>query len=398
MSKRPSRKLHSRLEGLFTAVPEPDPSTGTNGGARQVQFASGVPGGWLWEADLEGRYTWCSPEVERFLGWRAADLLGKHVASIGWSDESAAMVRPMINSGRAVDGVRLEARGGDGSEIQLLFSAQLRPGPNGKPAGYRGAVQVLSITPAAMPMGHVEVVEPMVRAPSPAPVEVEPAVPAPVTPSVPRPEEVEPIAWPSMDLEAPAPEAPEMEAAFEAPPSEVAPEAPAVLPEPEVVPQEKRRVLDRPTRPVARPQTGALRRGTGTLRGQTGPLASQLAVAAAVAADEVRPIDSPPLIPAWGPTTAYLDTSAGIQPISAESGRMVMEPRIEGSRLLVPIKLKDEVLGVLASTRTRPAAPGRTMTSPWPWASANNWPWRCRTRARSSSPNRPWWRCAKPTG
>jgi signal transduction histidine kinase/CheY-like chemotaxis protein len=73
-----------------------------------------------------------------------------------------------------------------------------------------------------------------------------------------------------------------------------------------------------------------------------------LAVAAAMPADEIRPIEAPPLVAAWGPTTAYLDTSAGIQPISAEAGRLVTEPRIEGTRLLVPIRVKDEVLGVLA--------------------------------------------------
>src|SRR3972149_5485812 len=83
MSKRPSHKLHNRLEGLFGAVPDAEPLEGSNGGGGRSPFASGVPGGWLWEADLQGRYTWCSPEVERFLGWRAADLLGKDVAGIG---------------------------------------------------------------------------------------------------------------------------------------------------------------------------------------------------------------------------------------------------------------------------------------------------------------------------
>ena len=50
-------------------------------------FASGVPGGWLWETDLQGRYTWCSPEVERFLGLAAVDLVGKDVRRVGLSDE-----------------------------------------------------------------------------------------------------------------------------------------------------------------------------------------------------------------------------------------------------------------------------------------------------------------------
>src|SRR3989337_2217450 len=104
MSKRRSHKLHNRLEGLFAAVPEADPSGGSNGGAGKPPFASGVPGGWLWEADLKGRYTWCSPEVERFLGWRAADLLGKDVAGIGLSDESAGRGGPVVPRGGGAGG------------------------------------------------------------------------------------------------------------------------------------------------------------------------------------------------------------------------------------------------------------------------------------------------------
>ena len=46
MSKRPSRKLHSQLEGLFASAPEADPADPSNGGGRAVGFASGVPGGW----------------------------------------------------------------------------------------------------------------------------------------------------------------------------------------------------------------------------------------------------------------------------------------------------------------------------------------------------------------
>jgi len=359
MSKRPSHKLHNRLEGLFAAVPEADPLEGSNGGGGRSPFASGVPGGWLWEADLQGRYTWCSPEVERFLGWRPAELLGKDVAGIGLSDESAAMVRPMITSGRAVDGVRLEARASDGSEIQLLFSAQLRPGLNGKPAGYRGAVQVLSISPAAAPEAGLVALDVPEAPTDPLSLVLpsEPQVPR-SAPPLPKPTSAatEPVearesdaaksaAWPSMDLEALAPVKAPVEVAPEAPSTEEAPAADAQAPEPAV---EERRVLDRPTRPAARPQTGSLRRQTGSLRRQTGPLASQLAVTAAVAAEEIRPMESPPLLAAWGPTTAYLDTAAGIQPISAESGKVISEPRIEGSRLLVPIKVKDEVLGVLA--------------------------------------------------
>jgi len=336
MSKRPSRKLHSRLEGLFAAVPEADPAGGPNGGGAP---GAGVPGGWLWESDLQGRYTWCSPEIERFLGWRVADLVGKDLASIGFSEESAAMVRPMISSGQSVDSLHLEARGHDGSEIQLLFSAQLRPGFNGKPAGYRGAVQVLSIVPGR-PSGDDETApEPEERAPDRHEAADALAVLEDVglqgTPSEMALPEAPPL---------PTPVAQEPEPEASRPPMEIAAPEAAEAPAP---PAEEPRVLDRPTRPPTRPQTGALRK-TGALRRQTGPLASQLAVSAAVAAEEVRPMEPPPLLPAWGPTTAYLDTAAGIQPIGGEPGQMVTEPRIEGTRLLVPIRVKDEVLGVLA--------------------------------------------------
>ena len=33
--------------------------------------------GWVWEVDAEGRYTYCSPQVERFLGYTAAEMIGK---------------------------------------------------------------------------------------------------------------------------------------------------------------------------------------------------------------------------------------------------------------------------------------------------------------------------------
>ena len=310
MSKRPSRKLHSQLEGLFAAAPEPDPTGPTNGGGRAVAFTSAVPGGWLWEADLQGRYTWCSPEVERFLGWPSSDLIGKDVAAFGFSEESADMLRPMIHSGRAVDGLRLEARASDGSEIQLLFSAQLRPGLRGKPAGFRGAVQVLSV---------------VARAPSPG---------------------AAPTAGPEVEAETlEAPGAPDLQPTIPAAiPQDTGTPTQSAIAAPERTPPaaDETKTSTRATGPLPRRQTGALRRP------QTGPLATQLVISAPVPPEEVKPIEPPPLLPAWGGTTAYLDSADGLQPMTSDTDQQVTEPRIDGSRLLVPIRVQDEVLGVLA--------------------------------------------------
>jgi K+-sensing histidine kinase KdpD len=81
---------------------------------------------------------------------------------------------------------------------------------------------------------------------------------------------------------------------------------------------------------------------------QTGPLATQLVITAPILPEEVKPMESPPLLPVWGATTAYLDTAEGIQPMAGETSQRITEPRIDGSRLMVPIRVQDEVLGVLA--------------------------------------------------
>ena len=353
MSKKPSRKLRSRLGDLFTAIPEADPVGDANGG--RPGASTGVPGGWLWESDLDGRYTWCSPEIERFLGWEPRSLLGKEVAGIGLTPESGDKIRPLMASGAAADGLRLEARGGDGSHITLLFSAQIRPGLNGKPAGYRGAVQVLSVTPGApveeelpAPAGDIQ---PQVgesgadvsaaTAPRVDLTAEEP--PAAITPEVPlTPLEVggpgaqaEPTTVIAKD-ETPAP--PEVRSQ-ELSTAESASAARASTPpaEPGARARPTGPLSQRPTGPLSKRQTGSLRKR------QTG----QLAVSGAVAPQDVNPMEPPPLLPTWGPSTAYVDTVAGLQPIPTGAGAIITEPRIDGSRLLVPIRVKDEVLGVL---------------------------------------------------
>jgi PAS domain S-box-containing protein len=314
---------------MFAAAPEPDPAGPTNGG-RATGFASAVPGGWLWEADLQGRYTWCSPEVERFLGWRSRDLIGKEVAAVGFTHESAEMLRPMIGSGRPVDGLRLEARANDGSEIQLLFSAQLRPGLTGKAAGFRGAVQVLSMAPPVEPQSEAPAKQDLAPAAPAAPLES-------AAPAARRKAEEVRAAQPAVTAaSAGTGDEPVIDRTTVGVPEQVP------LPPPAGTVEEAPRPPARGTSTLPRRQTGAL------YRPQTGPLATQLVVSAPVPAEEVKPIEPPPLVPVWGATTAYVDSAQGIQPMASEAGQAITEPRIDGSRLLVPIRVQDEVLGVLA--------------------------------------------------
>jgi signal transduction histidine kinase/DNA-binding response OmpR family regulator len=160
------------------------------------------------------------------------------------------------------------------------------------------------------------------------------------------------------------------------PPAETA--SPSTKPSAEVLGDRPVEGLDRPSRPVRRRQTGRLTRpesppetpparpGTGELtldrpsrpirKRQTGRLspetadaaAARLAVPAPQPAEEVSPFEPAPRIATWGPAAAYVDSEEAIQPLTLDSPQAIQEPRIDGDRLLVPIRVQDEILGVLA--------------------------------------------------
>lgn len=55
---------------------------------------------WIWEVDAAGRYTWCSPGVERLLGYRPEDLIGRSPLELMAPGE-AERVRPLLGSALA---------------------------------------------------------------------------------------------------------------------------------------------------------------------------------------------------------------------------------------------------------------------------------------------------------
>ena len=360
MSKRPSRRLHERLDDLFTGLPSPEPEE--HGPVAAPRPSVAVPGGWLWECDLEGRYTWCSPELTTFLGVPPAEVLSRSVAEIGLIHESADELRGLMAASTPMDNVHLTYQALDGSRVHVLLSADIRPGLDGRPAGLRGAVQVLEISPSpnggeSAPAAKDEpaVTEAVVEvAPEEAVVEDEPAA-----------EETVITPWEARTVAPPAPK-------------------PAVAEQPAPLPPPARPgtgSLDRPSRPIRRRQTGRLPQqpepaqpadaapstpGTGELsldrpsrplrKRQTGRLspevaaeaATRLAIPAPQPAGEVSPFEPAPRIATWGPATAYVDSGETIQPLTLDSPESIQEPRIDGDRLLVPIRVQDEILGVLA--------------------------------------------------
>ncbi|HET7009949.1 MAG TPA: ATP-binding protein, partial [Anaerolineales bacterium] len=445
MPRKPSRRLHERLDDLFSGLPAPEPEH--QGPASPARPLIAVPGGWLWESDLEGRYTWCSPEFGTFLGVSPSKVLSQAVADVGLVRESATELRGLMAASAPIENVLLIYRAVDGSRVRVLLSADVRPGLDGRPAGLRGAVQVLEISPSSNGGESAAIAEapPVELAPEPAadvsqtleetetpaqvetpPFEIEepPTELAASWGEITAPAELSP---PAAEVTAPAaeetapwlePKAAEPEPPVAAQPSEaeVEPSVEEELPtEDEVItpweahsmpampasvkrepvveappPPEPKRTptgsLDRPSRPIRRRQTGSLpkptppadstattaRPGTGELaldrpsrpvrKRQTGRLSpelqaeaeqARLAVTVPPPAGAVSPFEPAPRVATWGPSTAYVDSDEAIQPLMLESAEAITEPRIEGGRLLVPIRVQDEILGVLAFEGSR---------------------------------------------
>jgi len=144
MPKRPSKQLRTRLQNLFKGVREGTPRTGPLSESRLPISTLQKAGGWVWESDLEGRYTWCSPEVERVLGYQQRELMGKSILDEPIERSSAGELEEAISGQDNAHNVKLRATRKDGTRLTLMMNALIRTGKAGEVLGYRGVAQVIS--------------------------------------------------------------------------------------------------------------------------------------------------------------------------------------------------------------------------------------------------------------
>ena len=144
MPKKPSKQLRTRLANLFKGVREDPPRTGPLSTSRVEISNLNAAGGWVWECDLDGIYTWCSPEVERVLGFSQRELIGKSIFDVALVRSSAGDLEDALQKNEPAQNVKVEANRPDGTHVTLMINALLRTGSDGEQLGYRGVAQVMS--------------------------------------------------------------------------------------------------------------------------------------------------------------------------------------------------------------------------------------------------------------
>jgi len=146
MRKKLLEHLHDRLETLFSDVSaEPDGGDHSRRAGRRLSQRRELPTGWVWETDISGHYTWCSPEIERILGVSPRELIGKPIYDAPMVGDGADRLQNTVASAKPITNFKLQARTKSGKQYSLLLHALVRNDASGRQVGYRGVAQVLDL-------------------------------------------------------------------------------------------------------------------------------------------------------------------------------------------------------------------------------------------------------------
>jgi PAS domain S-box-containing protein len=93
---------------------------------------------WIWEMDAEGRYTFVSPTVERTLGFRQEEMLGRSAFELMPAERAAATSANFQLVSRTFTNIEHVLYRKDGTEMICLSSGTPVLDASGKPVGLRG--------------------------------------------------------------------------------------------------------------------------------------------------------------------------------------------------------------------------------------------------------------------
>jgi signal transduction histidine kinase/CheY-like chemotaxis protein/PAS domain-containing protein len=130
------KELYDRLENLFIEIAQ-EAST------PDVVDEQTLPG-WAWECDEGGCYASCSAEVEKVLGIKPEDFVGRPFAEFRLTVESSRMVQAEMASSSFPHAVEASYITRDGRMVSTSVNFLSTPGANGSGQGaWRGFTQVI---------------------------------------------------------------------------------------------------------------------------------------------------------------------------------------------------------------------------------------------------------------
>lgn len=132
MSKK---KLRNRLDSLFADLEQE---------ASFLPSSSEPPlPGWMWECDIEGVYTDCSPEVEEILGISPQDFLGQSIETFALHSRSTGLVKSTLSDDHFPVEINVHFETVNGELISAVLHALKDLPEDGTEGKLRGFVRIL---------------------------------------------------------------------------------------------------------------------------------------------------------------------------------------------------------------------------------------------------------------
>lgn len=148
MRRKSQDDLHNRLDNLFTDLEQEvqgeDTTDARDGAARRRRE---LPTGWVWEVDLQGKYSWCSPEIERLIGYDPEELVGDSLFEAPFAGEALGSLREAMGRHEPISNLRVKVERANGKKHAGVIHALVRSDADGQPTGYRGVTQLLDYEP-----------------------------------------------------------------------------------------------------------------------------------------------------------------------------------------------------------------------------------------------------------
>jgi PAS domain S-box-containing protein len=140
---KPMDRIRNRLESLLSGLLDSIPRTGSLEAVLRKTEEPWHTEGFVWESDVEGKFVWVSPEIEKVLGYAPDDLIGQAISSIALPTSGAEELQNVLAEGQPVYNLRVQAKNKDGDEITLILNALARADSDGERTGHRGVAQVV---------------------------------------------------------------------------------------------------------------------------------------------------------------------------------------------------------------------------------------------------------------